>query len=178
MTLERPVFPPRDSSRRAFLNLVAGTSVITVAGIRGTVTAQAGTLPGSDAMLDASTALAGAFAAAVKTKRAYDAAEAEATDWEARNPQSSTKHGKKKWWKRATAERERLVSKPWQELLQAERDFMESQAELAAVPIVAAGDLQTKIACAHLYDCVELVVVNRAPISRAVVAHLVDAARV
>lgn len=126
MTIERPMFPPRDSSRRAFLTLAAGTGIISVAGICETVAAQAGALPGSDAMLDRSTDLASTFAALVKAKRAYDAAEATFEDWEAANPAPMSKKGRLRWTKRAYVERLKMVAESWQDLMQAEREFAES----------------------------------------------------
>lgn len=155
---------PANPTRRRFLSFTAGGAVAAMA----ITTAQAGAQAPKMAMAAAVTDLDRAFALLTQAKRVYDAAEDEAEDWEARNPQPSSKRGKRRWLKRAAAEREKLVSQPWQGLMQAEADFSEAQEAVAAVPVDSIGDLQAKAACALRYDGVEVARINRAPISRAI----------
>jgi hypothetical protein len=61
--------------------------------------------------------------------------------------------------------------------MQAEADFADAQAALAAVPIAGMDDFKTMIVSAELYDDVDLQRINRSPISRAVVAYIASQAR-
>jgi hypothetical protein len=81
MTLERPMFPPRDSSRRGFLALAAGASVLSV----GTLTAAAVRTGGQDAACEADPifevieahreAAAASAAASAESRRLHDLAD-------------------------------------------------------------------------------------------------------
>jgi hypothetical protein len=79
--------------------------------------------------------------------------------------------------KRHNAYRETFIPAAWQALMQAEADFAEAQAALAAVPIACMDDFKTLIVSAELYDDIDLNRINRSPISRAVVAYVAEMGR-
>jgi hypothetical protein len=89
----------------------------------------------------------------------------------------TSKRGRRRYLKRLNAHRETFIPQAWQALMQAEADFTEAQAALATVPIAGMDDFKTMIVSAELYDDVELCRINRAPIARAVVAHIAEIAR-
>jgi hypothetical protein len=171
MTIERPMFPPRDSSRRGFLAISAGAAVVAIIPSATALATQAPIM--SPAFRNAAEDLAHAFAALAEAREIYDAHEEMYEDWEAANPMPTSRRGKKKWLKRANAFREPMIPIRWQALMQAETDFAAAQDALAAIPPADAGDIRTKMACAALYDAVEIARINRAPIARAVVADLI-----
>jgi hypothetical protein len=75
------------------------------------------------------------------------------------------------------ADRETFIPAKWQALMQAEADFADAQAALAAVPIASMEDFKTMIVSAEPYHDVELCRINRAPIARAVVFNIAEMAR-
>src|SRR5579872_4102411 len=129
MTIERPFFPPRVSSRRHFIAIAAGASV---ASIRST--AQASPIE-SAAMVEARAKLEATFAIAAEAARANDAANDAFAAWIDKNPEPASKKAKRRWRKLVVAESNRLCTKPWSELIAVEKDFTEAAAALAAVPI-------------------------------------------
>ena len=94
-----------------------------------------------------------------------------------RAPGTKSRKGRRRYLKRLNAHRETFIPQAWQALMQAETDFAEAQAALAAVPIAGMDDFKTMIVSAELYDDIELCRINRSPISRAVVAHVAEMAR-
>jgi hypothetical protein len=75
------------------------------------------------------------------------------------------RRGRKRWWKKATAHREALVSKPWNALMRAELVFALAQIDVASVPVTGPADLHAMADCSVTYDRVELARGNRAPIA-------------
>jgi hypothetical protein len=169
MTIERPMFPPRGSSRRGFLSVVAGS---TVAAVAPAISARAAdSLGASQDMHAVADVLVDALLRLILGQAANDHAETVSTTWEAENPMLTSKRGRRRWLKRLDAHRETFIPVAWQALMQAEADFTKAQTALAAVPIAGMGDLRIMIAAAELYEGIELCRINRAPIARAVVAY-------
>jgi hypothetical protein len=166
---------PIDTNRRRFLTVAAGASV---AAIAPTVTARAAdSLPASQGMDAASDVLADAFLRLIVAQEVYARAEAASEKWEAEHRAPTSKRGRRRWLKRHNAYRETFIPAAWQALMQAEADFAEAQAALAAVPIACMDDFKTLIVSAELYDDIDLNRINRSPISRAVVAYVAEMGR-
>jgi hypothetical protein len=124
--------------------------------------------PASPALRAAIRQLAKAHGILIGAQADNEEAQAIADDWEKQNPMPASRRGRKRWWKKATAYREALVSKPWQELLKADADFATAQATVATSPIASAADPRAMASASVIYDRVEVIRNNRAPIAVAV----------
>jgi hypothetical protein len=170
-----PTNTPIDRNRRRFLAVVAGSTVASIAPV---ITARAADSLGASQRLDAaSDVLADALVRLIYAQEVYARAEANSEKWEAAHRVPASKRGQRRRLKRLNAFRETFIPAAWQALMQAEADFTEAQTVLAATPIAGMDDFKTMIVSAELYDDVDLCRINRAPISRAVVAHVAEMAR-
>jgi len=173
-----PTNTPIDTTRRRFLTVAAGASFVGAGSLAAAAMAAPGipvavtSPPASPGLRAAAAALRDAKDRLTQASAANDRAEALSAAWEARNPMPKSRKGRRRWLKRLNAYREPFIPGVWQALLQADADFAEAQAALAATPVTGMGDLRVMIAAAELYDGIELVRINRAPIARAVVAHI------
>ena len=169
-----PTNTPIDTTRRRFLIMVAGASVVTVGGLAVAATPVTTTTPEvSPALRTAMHTLGEAHILLIRTQATYEEAQAIADDWEVQNPMPASERGRTRWWKKASAHREALVSKPWRELMDAETAFAAAQIAVGLVSAVSMADIQAMAACSVIYDEVELARVNRAPIARAAAFELV-----
>ena len=175
MTIERPMFPPVDPTRRRFLtvatiaSVAGGASLALAAAAPGIPAALPETsLTASPALRSAIRFLAMAHEDLIAAQATNEEAEAILADWEAENPAPASKRGKRRWLRRSEAARARLVSEPWQGLMAAEIAFARAQDDVAAVPVTSLADLRAMVACSLDYDGVELARINRAPIAQVV----------
>jgi hypothetical protein len=184
-----PTNTPIDTNRRRFLTVAAGASVAGVGSlavaaampadaIAPTIAARAAdSLPASQGMDAASDVLADALVRLIYAQEVYARAEATSEKWEAEHSVPTSKRGRRRYLKRLNAYRETFIPAVWSALMQAEADFADAQTVLAATPIAGMDDFKTMIVSAELHDDVELCRINRAPIARAVVAHVAEMAR-
>jgi hypothetical protein len=166
---------PVDPTRRRFLTIAAIASV--AGGASLAIAAAAPSIPQavqispsdpSPALRSAIGILAAAHEDLIAAQATNEEAEAIWADWEAENPAPASRKGKRRWRKRATAERDRLVSQPWQGLMEAEIAFARAQTDVALVPITSLADLRVMATCSLAYDGIELACINRAPIAQVV----------
>jgi hypothetical protein len=175
-----PTNTPIDTNRRRFLTVAVGASFVGAGSLAAAAMAAgipvAVTSPPASPDLRATIRHLDQAHANLKAAQAdEEASEALWTKWQQRHPQPRSKRGTRKWIKKGAAYHQRLTAPSWQALMQAEVDFAEAQAALAAVRIASVDDFKTMIAAAELYDGLELCRINRAPIARAVVAYFARA---
>lgn len=174
MTIERPMFPPADPTRRRFL-AVAFVGSMTGAGSLAAAASAPSDVPKAVTTSRPSPAMFAAIdrlieaATELETAREADFAANELFEtWERCHPQPQSKKGKRRWIKQMAAYHREVTPTAWQALMAAEQAFAEAQTALAAVPIASPADLRIMAACSTVYDEVELNRHNRAPIGRAV----------
>jgi hypothetical protein len=178
MTIERPMFPPVDPTRRRFLIVAAvgsmvGAGSLAAAAFTPNDVPQAVTIPPASPELRAAIRrLMNAHTNLIAAQATNEEAEAIWSDWEAQNPSPASRKGRRRWIRRASVEREAIVATPWQALMTAETAFAVAQAAVASVPIAGTADVQAMAACSVIYDRVELARHNRAPIARVVAQEL------
>jgi hypothetical protein len=180
MTLNRPMFPPVDPTRRRFLTVAAVGSMVSA----GTLAAaaltpndvpQAVTVPSDTSSPGLHTAirrLAEAHAELEKAIEADNAANELFEAWLRSHPEPKSKRGKRRWIKQMGAYEREVVYADWQALIAAEQGYAAAQTAVAAIPIASATDLHAMAACSAKYDEVELNRHNRAPIARVVAQEL------
>jgi hypothetical protein len=166
---------PVDPTRRRFLTIAAIASAVGAGSLA--IAAAAPSIPQavqispsdpSPALRSAIRFLAMAHEDLIAAQATNEEAEAMMEDWEAKNPAPTSRKGKRRWRKRATAERDRLLSEPWQGLMEAEIAFARAQTDVAKVPIASLADLRAMATCSVAYDGIELARVNRALIAQVV----------
>ena len=147
MTIERPIFPPVDPTRRRFLTTAAVGSIVGAGSLAAAAftpndVPQAVTMPrgaSSPALRAAIARLARAHEALIGAKATAEEAEAMWIDWEAQNPQPASKRGIRKWIRRGSAYHASVTAPSWQALMEAETAFAEAQDAVASVPIAGAA---------------------------------------
>lgn len=166
MTLERPMFPP---SRRGFLALVGGSAAaVATVSTQPSMAALAG-LPdvskASPAMKDAVIALRESHEALEAAQAAFAAADDKVTQWEAENPQPTSKRGKKRYWRKWSDYRNEVCDTAWHAQLDAEDDFKKAQGRVAKLQPANRDELYLMAAVAAIYDAAKLASGNDAIIS-------------
>lgn len=165
MTLERPMFPPVDPTRRRFLTLAAVGGVATLA---PAIAQAAPAKETSPALQTAIHALNDAHERLTIAQAASDAANDLFEEWERQNPSPESKKGRRRWIKKARAYHLTVTPKPWQALMDAEREYAAAQIAVANTPIAGTADMHAMATCSVIYDGEELARGNRAPIAQAV----------
>jgi len=162
MTNEHPTRPP---SRRKILACFAAIPVVALA---NPAHAAAPAL----ALLGALRDLESSRAALEVATRGNKAAVAAGEQWERDNPPPRSKKGRKRWERRSSVVWHNLTDGPWQTMMAAEVNFRTAQDALAAIECTGPADLRLMVEAAVTYDGIDLHLVNRAPISRAVARYL------
>ncbi|MFZ2157232.1 MAG: hypothetical protein WAV72_14080 [Bradyrhizobium sp.] len=154
MTIERPMFPPRELSRRSYLTLAAGCAAAAVAIIPDSQAKGSPTASGaSPAFAAAARDMARVRALWQDAREAVETALAALTVWEAENPVPQGRRKLKRWQRKQEALRySPAVTAAWKAQMKAENAYREAQAAIARTPAADRGDVLAKAALAVVYD--------------------------
>jgi hypothetical protein len=166
--------PPVDPTRRRVISLAVGAIAATVP---AAAVAESMATGASPALIAALAALQASRARLEESRVAYNVACTHVDRWEAENPQPASKRGRRPWLKRESAYCYAVSGEQWQDVLCAEVDFHRAQEAVAAIECAGPADLQLMIEASTAHDSRQLSIINRAPIARAVVAHIAEMAR-
>jgi hypothetical protein len=97
VTIERPMFPPVDPTRRRFLTVAAADSIATLAPAVAAALPHDSAPAVSPALRTAIAELGKAHAELIKAQAANDAANELVEIWERENPMLASRRGRKRW---------------------------------------------------------------------------------